>query len=366
MLAVGKLGPNKVKGRQMKKYPAILFLFIVLSLIASCTQEGSDANPDQEAPAPANEALESGSTETGAISPASTFSWISLRNHLTQLPAYNLEMTVDFTPAPGADPAEAWRLVELQTSGPAGRSLSLAYEGNVPAPEAQSLTIIQLGNQSYLSIPSVGCVSGSAAEFDRAQAGSVDPDRYIAGLTGAELIPGLVEFRGVPVRQYQFNERSLPQLSAEGIIAEGQLYLAEGSGRVAGLVLTITGLSDFDGDGQGENGTLKLELNVVETSESQALAIPPECSQPPIYPLVDDASSVTMLGELLRYETGLPAVDVAQFYLEQMAAEGWAVVDEPAYFEDAIALVFERNGISVTVDIGQDSQAQITTVLVSP
>jgi hypothetical protein len=146
----------------------------------------------------------------------------------------------------------------------------------------------------------------------------------------------------------------------------GHYYVSEDDGRPIQVLLEVSGVADFAATGQDQDGTLYLEINWYDTSDSTEVILPPDCLQSAIYPLPEGVYDITSLDDLVGFHTLLSINEVVAFYQVEMAAAGWMEVEEPTVSDDAAFMTFSRNGLEIIVNIETGPAIGEVSVLISP
>jgi hypothetical protein len=268
--------------------------------------------------------------------------------------------------AVGGPVSFSWQRADTVTRNPAGYRLDLSSSGDDTLNAVQAMTLVQLAAESYLYLPSVGCLTGVGEDFDAGKDSILEPARLLAGLSLAEPVAEGVVLGDVRVAEYHFDGSALDQFSTGPWSLEGVAYVTEDSNLMTRVSLTISGQGDLLGDGQVLDGTFQITVDVNEIDEGAPLEVPAACRQAWPYPVTADAFEISSIDDLLAFKSLMPIDDIVDFYRTQMPAADWLPAGEPEVFGDLAFFSYTRNSQQVLITIETDPETGATNVLISP
>lgn len=309
-----------------------------------------------------------GVTPAATDSSLETLDLPGLASSLRELGSYRLETVYSFEGTDSAGQLFDWQMsgdIARTGEGP-DRQYHLSFEGLDGVDQPDSIFVGQFGSQAYLSVSGVGCIVGNAGDFDVSIPDIADPDRILAGLSGARFVAAGETIDGLTVRHFEFDERALPIWRGQPVRVDGHVFVAEGRGHVVRVTLEAVGQGDFLGVGDDQAGTFHFEVNVRDVDMPLNINLPADCLGAALYPLPEGVGEVTALEQLVGFDTGLGYLDVVAFYQDEMPAAGWTPVDEALIFEDTALLTYSRGDMVVTINIDGNGEGGTTSVLISP
>jgi hypothetical protein len=288
-----------------------------------------------------------------------TESWAGLRS-------YRAQVQVRFTSTTGG--TDQWLAAEtVYVDQPAARSVTIRFGDSAGNVAVDTVALVQIGNHFFTAVPGFGCVSGaeSGSFADHPFAELTTPDTFLQGLSHARRILPDEMIHGTPVRHYTFDQQSLQEPPGQFTSLEGHIYVAQEGGHVVRLTMVADG-REISALGQSDEGRFTMEVNVFNINEAVAVIAPVECSQTTIapYPVLPEATDITVLPDLFSYRSRHSFADAVNFYLGEMTAAGWTVLDEEFALERLALLHFQKNGMSVTVNISEESGSGMIAVLI--
>jgi hypothetical protein len=353
-----------------------LIAIVVLGLVAcSSTEPDMLVTPFDEEPVfattepavikPAEPTLEvSGQQEAGEL----PGTWEEMAAGVTELPNFRREMILRFDAFANAPGVGSWQMESdyAVSENLSARVLEINYDGGAVAVEFQSMTAGQKDGYFFLDVPTIGCISTSEQDFERMSSGIVDPGNYLGGMVDAPLIATGEVVNDQLAHHFGLDNQSLPRFADQDVSVNGHFYVSEEDGHPLRLLLEVSGVADFAETGQVQDGTLYVEVNWYETGDSPEVIIPQNCLQSDIYPLPEGSYNITSLGDLVGFHTLLSINDVVAFYQGEMAASGWAAVEEPTVLDDSAFITFSRNGLELIVNIEAGPALGEVSVVISP
>jgi hypothetical protein len=314
---------------------------------------------------PADAAQPSPSTVPAQI--ALVIDFPSLDPYLADQNDYRVEMHASFTGENSSGEPVSWSVDGQRsvTSDPAALQLDIDVQGFTDHDGIEEITMVWIGQESYLVVPTVGCIGRPADEEDQ-----VDPlslaNHYLTGVTGAQLKAGSMEVNGRPSHYYSFDQSARPDWLEHELTVLGHLFFAEEDGTITRIEMTASGTTQFHPQRDTETGVFSMEIVVNELDDSTPIEIPASCSIPSEYPVVDDAYEITVLDDLVSYRTKLPPYEVLSFYETEMLNDGWTSNEEAVLLDDSAFLVYEKDGRILTISLDLESDGDGLSVLISP
>lgn len=137
-------------------------------------------------------------------------------------------------------------------------------------------------------------------------------------LLGAEAA-GQETVDGIAADFYTFDQRAIG--AGEAATATGKVWVAQQGGYVVKYELAMQSEIVF---GPGITGEQRWEYTLNQQPPALAEVLPADCPLPLTgVPTMSDATNVTILPGEIRYQTASTKDDIAAFYAEQLAAEGY-------------------------------------------
>jgi hypothetical protein len=268
--------------------------------------------------------------------------------------------------AAGVPLAFAMTSVETVAVSPPGSRLDLsADDGGAPG-QAGAISLLRFDDVTYLYLPQIGCISGSADEFEDDMKLPLDPRDLLEGLSDAQMVANNVLVNGLGTAEFRFDETSLPWSSGSLWTVDGLAFVEEGSDFVTRVVMTLNGSGDLLGDGRVLDGEYDITIDITPVAGNEAIIIPDACQESARYPVPPDAFEVTVIEDLLAYKSLLSLDEVVDFYMEQMPEAGWQSSSEPEMFDDLAIMNFEQGGTPLMITVEYDTDSETVSVLVSP
>jgi hypothetical protein len=367
---------------KQKLFSRVLWLFIGLSLPAlACAAPAVGPAPlplTENAPTPPAYAAPPGeSTEVplpGGLAPppvdtAGEDDFLSLNfatETLATLHSYRMQMQLRYTATTGG--IDQWLDSEtIYVAQPPATSVTLHFGNRAQSETVDSLTLVQVGNHFFTAIPGFGCLSDAAGgpAAHNPFADLTTPDTFLRGLSNARRVLPDQLIRGIPVRHYTFDHNLLQEFPGQITSLEGHIYLAQEGGHVVRLTMVAHG-REIASLGQSEEGRLALEMDLFDVNEALVVVPPAECGQTAVapYPVLPDATGLTVLPDLFTYRSPRPFANVVDFYRSEMETAGWTAAGEELILEGVALLHFGKNGTSVTVHISEESGSDLVAVLI--
>ena len=207
------------------------------------------------------------------------------------------------------------------------QSLTEMTMRGVESAAGTAVTIATIDGTSYIISRIDGkrsCVSSSA---DGSDAMVTTPEAMVGGVKGAKLAARGETVNGVLTDRYTYDEQR--GAIAGYANARGEVWLAQD----AGYLVKYTGTADVKdaqvaGDITIAQGAVTWSYEISEIDQVETIAVPPECigqgaGAKGSYPVVDGATKVVSVGELLTYNTSMTVDQLKAYYQQQMVAAGW-------------------------------------------
>lgn len=283
--------------------------------------------------------------------------------------SYRVAVNMRFT-GQGADAQEGG--VDIETAviaePPASRTtISMRGQMVAEADGMDSLSVAEIGDQVYMVLPGMGCVSGSGEEMGGATdqfSDIFDTEELLGEIGDAEFV-GEETVNGVDVYHYRFDESDVDDSDSEMRELDGHVYVAVDGNYVVSMVVDGVGTMDLFDEGTEEEGNIHLEYNVTDVGGDFEIEIPEGCEEVGSeFPVMEDAANVASFAGFTSYETEASVADVIAFYEEEMAALGYETSPDQFTSEDTAIMTFSQEGRpDVTVTASED--AGITSVLIT-
>ncbi len=269
------------------------------------------------------------------------------------LKTYRAHLTLDFTGQHSGQPS-AGHLETLTEVAPAGLRHTLKIEGRLPQTSVPTgvSEFYHLNDQIYLKKAGAALWSQFAdAQAAPDQFGFFDLERLIT-LPRVVSTPPLTDtLNGLAALHYRFSQTDLSSPSLIFDQAQGEVwltgdyvaqYVISASVRV---VLPDPKVNLFD---QGQF-TLRYTL----TDPNAAITLTPPTDIPTNnllhnLPRLPDAQAVSVFPTLVEYTSTVTVPLAAQFYQDQLAAQGWAA-DSVSIFTEKARLTFVKEGQMLTI-----------------
>jgi hypothetical protein len=254
----------------------------------------------------------------------------------------------------------------MQRANPKESSMTFSTFGNAVVGNDERYIFTQIGETSYLTAPSTGCITGPASDIDNPFDLFLDTGGFLIGEAN-RIMPD--EFiNNVDTFVYEITQENLnpaDPASLDVSAVEGRLHIAKDKFYVARLVLTGLGSSEILSGDPNLEGDLYYEINFIEFFQLAPITPPEGCpSADPTaieYPILEDAYELFSLGsELISYETNVSFDEALDFYQNEMAALGWIYdANESFIISPSAFLAFSNaEGANVTILIGAGSTGE--------
>jgi hypothetical protein len=368
-----------------RRYWLLLTVSIFLAMaLAACGGKGDKTPPAEETTAPAAQATVRSSaaekeptadptmeaevvpTDEPTEAPAATpedesLSLASRDTGLDALTSYHLTWHAEWKSTDqGKEDQGAWDWTEEYTSDPKAHHLSMSTPDSTDPTKTGAFEMWQIGDTSYMkSGEDAECMSFSTegaekdiqkGTFSPSMLGSIEDAKYV----GRETI------NGIPTKHYKYNSKS-GMLAALGDVS-GETWVATDGGYVVKDTVTWKGGGGFLGLGSdtatGE-GTWTWELS--DANKPLEIKPPEGCEGSQLdLPIMADATEKSRFGDMTTYKTAGKPADVATFYKDKLAADGWKPDGEPTEMGDVVMLNFTKDDQKLSVMItASDGATQV-------
>ena len=146
---------------------------------------------------------------------------------------------------------------------------------------------------------------------------------------------------------------------------KGEIWVAKQGGYIVRYILEIDGTADDWG--KGVEGVMRWEYNLDAVGQNLSLLPPPGCPLGMVdVPMPDDATQVETQPGVLTLTTGLDVAAAAEFYMDQLALQGWFKSDSNFLTPRAARLTFLRSGRQLVIRIQNDHPTQVWITLENP
>jgi hypothetical protein len=360
-----------------RRYWPLLALVVVLALtLAACGSKGSDIAPAKETPASVAQATAPklpAATKPTAVptaepteAPAATaeeesLSLASRDTGLDQLNSYRATWRAEWKAMEqGKTDQGAWNWTEEYTSDPKARHLSMQTPTSSDSTTSSLFEMWQIGDTTYMkSSEDQQCLSFSSegaekdiqkSGFSPSMLGSIEDAKYV----GRETV------NGIPTKHYKYNSKA-GMLAALGEVS-GETWVATDGGYVVRDAVTWKGGSGFLGLGSSTatgEGSWTWELS--DVNKPIEIKAPEGCGGSQLdLPMMPDATEKSRFGNMTTYKTASKVSNVAAFYKDKLAADGWSPEGEPTEMGDAMILNFTKDSQKLNVMItASDGTTQV-------
>lgn len=289
--------------------------------------------------------------------------------------SYVIAFNLEFTSRDAEDGAPTQSMVadmRFDNTIPAV-SMDLELEGIEGTEEFNMISMAEIGDTAYMSLPGMGCVTSSAAEAALFEENPFEemmsPESILdeLELQDAEEV-GEETINGIETTHYTFDETFLDDPEGEIESAEGHIYIAQDGGYVVRMVMDVEGaLPDFAQEGTDSFGALHFEFDVSNINEPVEIGIPAGCEDNGAgsdLPMPDDAYEVSSFAGFLSYKTDMAKEDLVAFYEEALAEAGWTANEEESMdLGSLVSMTYNKDGETLTVTITEEEGSEALTVL---
>ena len=344
----------------MKKLYILLLGILILSLVACGGDQEEDKPPAtsapestavESAPEPTAEPPQASSEDTSADTSADTSTDEPAADETEESSGLNLAALQTNPEALGGGPLDSYRLRATWRVEPKGEEdasvesleMEVAYTRD---PQAQEISMgdaaggfatnmIQIGDRMWIQTGEqwIEVSSEETAQFDQMLTSF---DAVTAGLSGDAKLVGEEELNGVATRHYTFDESILGLGMGVYESLKGDVWVAiEGDYAVKYLF-----------DAEDKESIVHWEWEVYDINAPFTIEPPAEAEGArDDIPVMPDATERTAFGAMVSYETPSDMATVADFYREQMPAQGWAFEEGSSTITDQFTMLnFVKEG----------------------
>jgi len=253
------------------------------------------------------------------------------------------------------------------TKDPPASSLTFQLLGVEGADAFTDMTMVQIEDATYFTLPTGDCFSGLFGLDDIPFDDIIQGSDFAEGISDATLVERNVEINGINTDHYSFDpsdvgDSSLFDDSIQNF--EGHLYVSD-DGHLVRVAFSGDGGVDLSGLVPIEGGRVSYQLDYFDINEPIEVSVPEGCSEAGAtdLPVVSDAIDLSAFGGITSYSSNLSFDEVVDFYHTEMAAAGWTV-DQEFTIGTANNLTFSLDDAIVLVTIEEDSGTGQITVLI--
>jgi hypothetical protein len=276
---------------------------------------------------------------------------------LAGLPSYTATLTLAFDGTRAGQPS-TWSktYVMLDMTTPAARQLTIQKSGDVADPA--QVFMAELNGAAYEKNAQDACTAG-VIPTDQPLAQPFEPAGLLGGVVGA-VAAGSEAINGVPADHYTFDEHALGQAGLA--TSTGEMWVASDGGYILKYVLTTKGNGNYFGE--GVEGTLQWDYELTGVGQPVTITLPDDCPAGILnVPQLPDASNVTNLPGVLRFDTATSLADIAAFYQAQIPTLGWAPGNDPTFTDTSMIEDFTQGTVTLTVSATTNNG--VTTVQIA-
>jgi predicted small lipoprotein YifL len=368
-----------------RRYWLLLTLTVFLALaLAACGGKGSGTAPAKETSAPSAQATApespaeakptaasakktavpaAQSTEAPAATPEEdSLSLASRDTGLDQLSSYRATWHAEWKSTDqGKTDQGTWNWTEEYTSDPKARHLSMQTPDSNDSTKTSTFEMWQIGDTTYMkSGEDQQCLSFSSEGSEKdIQQGGFSPS-MLGGIEDAKYV-GRDTVNGVPTKHYKYNSKA-GMLATLGEVS-GETWVATDGGYVVKDSVTWKGGGGLFG--LGSSTTAKGEgswtWELLDVNKPIEITPPEGCGGSQLaLPIMPDATEKSRFGNMTSYKTAGAVSDVAAFYKDKLAADGWSPEGEPTEMGDAVILNFAKDSQKLNVMItASDGTTQV-------
>jgi hypothetical protein len=295
-----------------------------------------------------------------------------LNEDLARFNSYRINVQMNFEESGDSGGSGTMSFSTARVLDPPASSVTIDISGDLAGElgemaEGTSMSFTEIGDESYTVLPGFGCISGGGAggaeavqEFDDV----LDTSDVIGEIEGAEFV-GEETVNGIATYHYRFDENDVPQSDTDMRVLDGDVYVSKEDNYVVRMIVSGVGGLDVFGGESAEEGTIRMEYNVLDVGQPITIEAPPDCGESgSSHPVMEGASGLATFAGFTSYEVEASPESVVAFYREEMAALGYELSSEQGLGEDAALLTFSAEGQEdVSVTIG--SENGVVTVLIA-
>ena len=250
---------------------------------------------------------------------------------------------------------------QIQTLPAEAEATQIMFERSGESTSLAETAVI--GDQYYWFETEGGCFVQPSSDVDETFAEALRPD--VPLLDEAFLYEANVEVNGILANHYLLTEDNLAEVAGEDALDTTQIELVEGSVFIAQegnyitrleLICTAPGSSGMTEGFSGATAVHYL-IDIIGSSEALDIQPPTGCAgntpEDFDYPMMSDAQGLISVPNGIFYESAAPLEDVVAFYRQEMAAQGWTLVEE-TIIGSLYELFFEKNDLRVRITAAQN------------
>ncbi len=346
-----------------KRLGILLLLTLLLSLTLGCgmcgligrdieepstveeIEEAEDAEPVEEVEEADEPEEASDEDENVSIS--------SVTSGLQDLDSYRSHFTMIFEGSEGGE-EEEWTIeMDVEYVRDPFAQRIVIQGGGMGEMSEGGLESIQIGDQQYVVVGDQ-CMTSSVEDTDM-EAGIFELDDIMGGLENARRVQPDEMINNILCRHYEFDQTAIPGAALSH--AEGEAWIAVDGDFVAKYTLVADGQDLFS----QQEGHVEWVYEVLAVNESFTIEAPDGCdASDSEFPVMPDATNVSMLGGMLSYQSSSSFDDVVAFYQEQMPAEGWTDTGDSFVATGTTMLNYSKDDRNATVTLtGADGEVSV-------
>ena len=299
-------------------------------------------SPTESAP-PTDPDPESGQNEDPAtidLSDSALFAEPPIETYLT-----NLVFSFEGVDSSGQTVSGSAIMDGAQRTNPRESSMTFSTFGNAVIGNDDTFVFAQIGETSYLSAPSSGCISGPISDIDNPFDLFLETGDFLVGEANRVMPDEIIN--NVDTYVYEITPDNLnpdDPASLDVDDVEGRLYIAKDGNYVVRLIMNGFGSSEVLSGDPNLEGDINYELNFIESLEPITLSPPEDCTsvnpETSTYPLLEDAYDIFSMGpEITTYETNTSFEEAVEFYKTEMTANGWTYDQNASFITSPSAIL---------------------------
>lgn len=291
------------------------------------------------------------------------------------LESYQMDMEISTT---YSETTETVLATVLVSTDPPQSQMTFSFAGFDGSEEAETMTMTQIEETSYIEVPEFGCITTSEEEMvGDSFVNSIDANQFLDDIGEAQFV-GEATINGVETLHYTFDETAVLGEMSDFNWARGDVYIAqegnyvvrlfmEGEGAISDLAIA---LDENDVMPEAVVGQFVVQLNLTNINEPVEIILPEGCENSgqdnSEYPILEDATEFSSFGNFISYITETPFAEIVTFYQESLAAQGWEYQDsESIILDGSTALMyFTMDGRNLSVTVSQESGGAGFAILV--
>jgi hypothetical protein len=283
----------------------------------------------------------------------------------------NYQITMDFsfeaTQADGTPLSSSWRLDGVNKIEPKASRFTFTGTGAANLQGSGIFEVTTIGDQTYFFTSEMGCINMSVDTADTPFDTMVDTGGMLTN-EATRVLPDEV-INGIPVYHYAITQDNLdlddPTAMDVSQIDNGAIYVAKDGGYVVRMVLEGRGVSSLLAGDESLEGDIRYQLDFTPVASVGEITLPEGCAgaTETDFPMLPDASNTASFAGFLSYSTNSDLTGAVDFYRAEMAAAGWALVDESVIANYA-TLRFTMSDRTVSVVVAYDEGTGVSNVII--